>query len=765
MGSLFRAISLVVIGFGAFAPLLSSGQTTAQPQPYQAVPNLWRPDYHSLGFAAFSPDGKRVISIDHSPPVLWDVANGMMLRTFDDHGWRSPSGSVAFSPDGKRVIAGARDASGDGGDRDHVFKMWDTATGRLMANFKGHSGPVNSIAISSNGSRVLSGSADKTAKMWDAASGKLLRTFAGHQGTVIEVAFSPDGTRVLSLSDDKTAQLWDTATGARLLTFASPNNHFWRSGTFLPDGNRILLSSDRVTLWDASSGQLLSTFEPDPPAKLGHVLYVHWAVPSPDGRRIVAHVRLLNESDPGYAFCRTRGFPLCPGELDTLLVWETASGKQIFNFEKEAYYALLTPDGAHFLMPDGNVELRETLTGKLVRSYSKKPEGQPYHLALSPDGKSALTEGSDRAVRAWDISTGRLLRRFTGVPDDQPVDSVAFSGDGARVMASYSVQSSYPGHDGKGLIVWDAATGQKIYDIPDVAVPKVSPDGKSFLVFGANLELRDFATGKLVHEFASKKRAAFSPDSSRIVTGAANGTQFWDAKTGELIGEFDTGDAETAVSTDGNRLLSGRHDAIQLWDVATGRPLLNIKPTWPPNNYNTAPSSVQFSPDGAVLCATSSAWTKIWDANTGRLMREFKDGAGPDAFSPDGRRILINDTVWDVATGRPVRQMPAGHGVASPDWTRFLSIGGKLTVSKMETGEILATLLDTNEGEWVAYTPEGFFDGSKDATNLFNIIRGSDIVDRNRVEKVLHQPDMLHEKLAGDPDGKVKAAVKSITFN
>ena len=62
--------------------------------------------------------------------------------------------------------------------------------------------------------RVLSGSDDKTLKLWDAATGALLRTFEGHSGSVNSVAFSPDGTRLLSGSWDKTLKLWDAATGS-----------------------------------------------------------------------------------------------------------------------------------------------------------------------------------------------------------------------------------------------------------------------------------------------------------------------------------------------------------------------------------------------------------------------------------------------------------------------------------------------------------------------------------------------------------------------
>src|SRR5262245_39866479 len=76
-----------------------------------------------------------------------------------------------------------------------------------------HTGWVESVAFSPDGTRVLSGSWDNTLKLWDVATGRLLRTFSGHSKEVKSVAFSPAGTRALSGSWDRTLKLWDASTG------------------------------------------------------------------------------------------------------------------------------------------------------------------------------------------------------------------------------------------------------------------------------------------------------------------------------------------------------------------------------------------------------------------------------------------------------------------------------------------------------------------------------------------------------------------------
>ena len=84
----------------------------------------------------------------------------------------------------------------------------------------GHTKRVNSIAFSSNGTRIVSGSSDKSVRLWDASTGVELKELRAHTNkkfnSVRTVRFSRDGTQIVSGSDEHSVRVWDTLTGVEL---------------------------------------------------------------------------------------------------------------------------------------------------------------------------------------------------------------------------------------------------------------------------------------------------------------------------------------------------------------------------------------------------------------------------------------------------------------------------------------------------------------------------------------------------------------------
>ena len=89
---------------------------------------------------------------------------------------------AAFSPDGKRVVT----ASTSG-----VARLWDSHTGKLVASLKWPaSSPLNGAAFSPDGELVVTASSDNNAVIWDAGTRKQIVTLRGHTNFVNSAVFS-----------------------------------------------------------------------------------------------------------------------------------------------------------------------------------------------------------------------------------------------------------------------------------------------------------------------------------------------------------------------------------------------------------------------------------------------------------------------------------------------------------------------------------------------------------------------------------------------
>jgi len=103
---------------------------------------------------------------------------------------------------------------------------------------------VRSVAINSDGTRLLSGSSDNTVRLWDVAAGRELQRFAGHDRQVTMVAFTPDGSDVISSSSDGTVRVWSVDDGIEMRRFTMQSDRgrtiAIKSLSVTADGSRAL---------------------------------------------------------------------------------------------------------------------------------------------------------------------------------------------------------------------------------------------------------------------------------------------------------------------------------------------------------------------------------------------------------------------------------------------------------------------------------------------------------------------------------------------
>ena len=182
--------------------------------------------------AAFSPDGKWIVTgADDGALTLWESSTGNRIRTISrqaDESLRKPTSvnfltgepisdkftavtSVAFSSDGTRIASGSSDRS---------VTIWEVETGTLLLTLQGHTGGVTSVAFNSKGDKIVSGGEDETVKVWDAKSGEELRSSQPTSEVVRRVAFNKIGDEVISLDALGAVTVQEANTGVVLRNVA-----------------------------------------------------------------------------------------------------------------------------------------------------------------------------------------------------------------------------------------------------------------------------------------------------------------------------------------------------------------------------------------------------------------------------------------------------------------------------------------------------------------------------------------------------------------
>ena len=110
---------------------------------------------------------------------------------------------AVFSPDGRYVLAAP--------DSDPIVWRVDRPDA-VLAQLKGHRGPVNEISIG-RGDRMLTAGSDGTVRMWD-PSGRQLAVMRGNEDELTTAIFTTDGTQVLSSGQDGSLRLFDADSGS-----------------------------------------------------------------------------------------------------------------------------------------------------------------------------------------------------------------------------------------------------------------------------------------------------------------------------------------------------------------------------------------------------------------------------------------------------------------------------------------------------------------------------------------------------------------------
>jgi len=212
---------------------------------------------HYVQDVAISSDGQFALSGSWDGTLrLWDLSNGNTTRRFVGH--TKDVLSVAFSADNRQIVSGSRDKT---------INLWNTlGQCKYTITEDGHKEWVSCVRFSPNLNTPLIVSAgwDKVVKVWNLNHCKLRTNLMGHTGYVNSVTVSPDGSLCASGGKDGTAMLWDLNEGRHLSSLDAGDVIY--ALVFSPIRYWLCAATaSTIKIWDLESKVCVDELKPDFP--------------------------------------------------------------------------------------------------------------------------------------------------------------------------------------------------------------------------------------------------------------------------------------------------------------------------------------------------------------------------------------------------------------------------------------------------------------------------------------------------------------------
>lgn len=702
---------------------------------------------------------------------------------------------ISYSGDGNYVLTASNDKT---------IKLWDVRSKRLIRTFSGHLSRIALARFLDGVSRIISVDDEMILKIWDSETGELLRSLN------IEIEFfSLESARLTP--DNKYLLLFDGADFVKynirqekivsrkeLTGGVSVYDHFY---VLSRDGSKLLFAVEAesgtkhtLVLWDLQRGRVMRqfSFQAD---------FLFSGDFSPDGRLIAVGTR------PG------------KGRKEGVTIWNAVTGKLVKTLSTDApagndesvvvEEVLFARDGAILATcRDGRLNLWEVAGWRLVATAGNK---FPHcsKMVFSPSGRFIINAGE----QVWDIEAKRAEPLAKAI-EPLSVTGAKFNHNGSRLVTT----GRY------GLTSWDVDSGRQTLTLGRTGADHViKPDFKGgptvLTADGSKLVTYDKkSTGLYSFDFNTKRidekgkiprkigvyvtALAIDPESGHLMTGTPGSLDLWSLKDLRHIRKYHIGQQEADVSairisSDG-RLVAAMldPDIVIVFDKNTGARLQLIEN----DEYHwLVANDIAFIGNNSDLLIAANNTLIGLDARTGKPEFRFEDASLDRIFSPkvmssikarqphfgyvdsvsvsqNNRHVISGGgegtiKLWDARSRRLLRTFRGQNsGIAdvtfSPDGQRFASTGvdGTIRIWSPDQAAALVTFMETDKG-WLAVTPEGFFAGPPAAAEALAVTRGFDTYAIDQFYQALYRPDLVREKLAGDPKGKVRDAAAKLNLD
>jgi len=563
---------------------------------------------------AFDHEGRFVATAWRSTVVLWDTIEWGATRTFQFYG---AVRDIALSHLADRLVAATPAAL--------QFVELD-APGAVPVTL--HPRGMQVLSFHPDGKRIAAG-AGGTARIWDIESGQQL-TAVTFEGDLVDIAFSPDGRSLGTSATNGIATLWDTQSGLAVA-------HMVHQGgaarmVFNVNGSRIATTAqDQTTmLWQPESDRAIVA------ARDSDYLF------SADGSHLGTSSGSLELSQRRFipapavgALVSGDGRLLMVNKGEAALLWNLPEGRVIANLDHSE--------------PIDWEAIASRMRQRILRGAehfigNAKERGTVRALALSHDGKYAVTARIDERIRIWDVARQAIL---AGTVAETPFFSTGaveyltqakFSRNGAtlaigrrqeieiwrlaehhrREVIKLKAEAADFAIDPAGSFLavrYAGNAGTNIYSVKSRINEVAQLTNTELLIAVLFGDSRQFAPRGPERSGVSDRlgwgtnplraaAAVFRPGVRWLAWGKGEQAELVDLATGKVVRTFahEAGVGSVALSNDGQFLATGHLGDIRIWNVASGVELSRI----------TGAGGPVFSPDDTLLAGHTPEGVGVW---------------------------------------------------------------------------------------------------------------------------------------------------------
>ncbi|MFF8643237.1 NB-ARC domain-containing protein [Streptomyces sp. NPDC015345] len=305
---------------------------------------------------------------DHSIRI-WDTTNSVGARVLS--GPIDPATRISTSPDFRWLAA-----AGEAAPTVHVWDLSPPSPAISRGN------PVQDVAVSPDGTWLVTANADHTLRTWNAVTGDPRVTITSRTNSIQSVTITPDSSKIISLGGSRHLTLWEADLGTHLTQTRIGSGQETRGWAVAPNAEWVATSSSdgNIRVWEAGSGTLRHVLSEHGP-------HVHALTVTPDSATLVS---IADNSD--------------------LCLWSPITGQLLRSLpgQRSAAKAMAISRDGRWIAgagTDQNVYLWDTTLDDTPRALTGH-SAMVKAVAISPDGRWIASTSADQSIRLWDAASG-----------------------------------------------------------------------------------------------------------------------------------------------------------------------------------------------------------------------------------------------------------------------------------------------------------------------------------------------------------------------